>query len=169
MQRNIVCSLTKTIFPTILKCKNKILFHKSILLFFYYYWSSLCFPLVWNDITKVSVWAWHSQSWPVLNYLFVHPKNTFVESKQQMGRARSLSCSFIWDIAMGQSQPCPTRVASSGGLQPPSPRTVPTLHLVEPSQRFCYYHQHFPFSFPERVVNYSPPYSPSLFKRPDRR
>ncbi|MEQ2220755.1 hypothetical protein ILYODFUR_008672 [Ilyodon furcidens] len=69
---------------------------------------------------------------------------------------------------MGQSQTCPTGVSSSGA-RPPSPRIVTPLQVIEPPQRFFYYHPYFPFSFPDRTVSYSPPYSPSLFKRPDRR
>lgn len=67
---------------------------------------------------------------------------------------------------MGQSQTRPTEVTPVW-VKPPSPRMVCALHLAEPSQRFCCHYQHF--SHPERAMSYSPPYSPSLFKRPDRR
>nr|XP_019941413.1 PREDICTED: TSC22 domain family protein 1-like isoform X2 [Paralichthys olivaceus] len=67
---------------------------------------------------------------------------------------------------MGHSQ---TRLAHVASVEPrlPSPRTVCTLRLAEPHHRFCCHHQHF--SYPERAISYSPPYSPSLFKRLDRR
>ncbi|XP_069550609.1 TSC22 domain family protein 3 isoform X2 [Brachyistius frenatus] len=68
---------------------------------------------------------------------------------------------------MGQSQTHPAAVAPLGP-RPPSPRTLCALRLAEPSPRFCCHYQHF--SYPERAtMSYSPPYSPSLFKRPDRR
>ncbi|XP_051810526.1 TSC22 domain family protein 3 isoform X2 [Acanthochromis polyacanthus] len=67
---------------------------------------------------------------------------------------------------MGQSQTRPAEVAPLGA-QPPSPRTVCALRLAEPSQRYCCHYQHF--TYPQRAMSYSPPYSPSLFKRPDRR
>uniref|UniRef100_A0AAQ5ZH52 TSC22 domain family protein 3 n=1 Tax=Amphiprion ocellaris TaxID=80972 RepID=A0AAQ5ZH52_AMPOC len=67
---------------------------------------------------------------------------------------------------MGQSRTRPAEVAPLGA-RPPSPRTVCALRLAEPSQRYCCHYQHF--TYPERAMSYSPPYSPSLFKRPDRR
>ncbi|XP_030596039.1 TSC22 domain family protein 3 isoform X2 [Archocentrus centrarchus] len=67
---------------------------------------------------------------------------------------------------MGQSKTRPAEVAPLGA-RPPSPRSVCAFRLAEPSQRFCCHYQHF--NFPERAMSYSPPYSPSLFKRPDRR
>ncbi|CAG5990472.1 unnamed protein product [Menidia menidia] len=67
---------------------------------------------------------------------------------------------------MGQSQTRPTQGVPFGAM-PPSPRTVCAFRIAEPCQRFCCHHPHF--SFPERAMSYSPPYSPSLFKRPDRR
>lgn len=70
------------------------------------------------------------------------------------------------EAEMGQSQTCPAGVTHVGAV-PPSPRTVCALRLAEPPQRFCCHHQHF--IYPERAMSYSPPYSPSLFKRPDRR
>ncbi|XP_030252373.1 TSC22 domain family protein 3 isoform X2 [Sparus aurata] len=76
------------------------------------------------------------------------------------------SCLFIRDARMGQSQTRPAEVPHFG-VMPPSPRTVCALRLAEPPHRFCCHYQHF--SFPERAMSYSPPYSPSLFKRPDRR
>ncbi|XP_077465367.1 TSC22 domain family protein 3 isoform X2 [Stigmatopora argus] len=41
------------------------------------------------------------------------------------------------------------------------------LHHADPPQRFACHFQHF--GYHDRPFNYSPPYSPSLFKRPDRR
>ena len=76
------------------------------------------------------------------------------------------SCLFIREARMGQSQARPAEVPHFG-VMPPSPRTVCALRLAEPPHRFCCHYQHF--SFPERAMSYSPPYSPSLFKRPERR
>lgn len=70
------------------------------------------------------------------------------------------------EAKMGQSQTRPSEVAPTWA-KPPSPRMVCSLRLAEPSQRFCCHYQHF--NYPERAMSYSPPYSPSLFKRPDRR
>ncbi|XP_074530697.1 uncharacterized protein LOC141793747 isoform X1 [Halichoeres trimaculatus] len=67
---------------------------------------------------------------------------------------------------MGQSHTRPTQVTPVGTM-PPSPRTLCALRLAEPSPRYCCHYQHF--SYPERAMSYSPPYSPSVFKRPDRR
>lgn len=89
--------------------------------------------------------------------------NGRIESKQSKGSCL-LNNPFIWK--MGQSQTRPTGVAPAGAM-PPSPRTVCALRLAEPPHRFCCHYQHF--SYPERAMSYSPPYSPSLFKRPDRR
>ncbi|KAK5896990.1 hypothetical protein CesoFtcFv8_010097 [Champsocephalus esox] len=67
---------------------------------------------------------------------------------------------------MGHSQSRPSACVPIGAL-PPSPRTVCALRLAEPPHRFCCHYQHF--SYPERAMSYSPPYSPGLFKKPDRR
>ncbi|XP_065814490.1 TSC22 domain family protein 3 isoform X2 [Labrus bergylta] len=67
---------------------------------------------------------------------------------------------------MGQTHTRPAQFPPVGTM-PPSPRTLCALRLAEPPPRFCCHHQHF--SYPERVMSYSPPYSPGLFKRPDRR
>ncbi|KAI9526732.1 hypothetical protein NQZ68_036525 [Dissostichus eleginoides] len=67
---------------------------------------------------------------------------------------------------MGHSQSRPSAFVPIGAL-PPSPRTVCALRLAEPPHRFCCHYQHF--SYPERAMSYSPPYSPGLFKKPDRR
>ncbi|XP_034399965.1 TSC22 domain family protein 3 isoform X5 [Cyclopterus lumpus] len=67
---------------------------------------------------------------------------------------------------MGHTQTRPAEVAPFGAT-PPCPRTLCALRLAEPAHRFCCHYQHF--SYPERAMSYSPPYSPSLFKRPDRR
>ncbi|XP_067373900.1 TSC22 domain family protein 3 isoform X2 [Channa argus] len=67
---------------------------------------------------------------------------------------------------MGHSHTRLTEVAPLGA-RPPSPRAVCAHRLAEPSQRTCCHYHHL--SYPERVMSYSPPYSPSLFKRPDRR
>ncbi|CAB1449551.1 unnamed protein product [Pleuronectes platessa] len=70
------------------------------------------------------------------------------------------------EAKMGHSQ---TRLAHVASVEPrlPSPRTVCAHRLAEPHHRICCHHQHF--SFPERAISYSPPYSPNLFKRLDRR
>ncbi|XP_034738898.1 TSC22 domain family protein 3 isoform X1 [Etheostoma cragini] len=94
--------------------------------------------------------------------------NTVVENKQQQNREQTVKGLLLceWplhlDAKMGHSQARPTV-----GAMPPSPRTVCALRLAEPSHRFCCHYQHF--SYPERAMSYSPPYSPSLFKRPERR
>nr|XP_020445751.1 TSC22 domain family protein 1-like isoform X2 [Monopterus albus] len=67
---------------------------------------------------------------------------------------------------MGQSQ-IRSHEVPPVWAKPPSPRALCALRLAEPSQRFCCHHQHY--GYPERAMSYSPPYSPSLFKRPDRR
>lgn len=98
--------------------------------------------------------------------------NTVVESKQQPSGERTvkgplpLEHSLHLEAEMGQSQRRPAEIPLAGAM-PPSPRTVCALRLAEYPHRFCCHHQHF--SYPERSMSYSPPYSPSLFKRPDRR
>lgn len=76
------------------------------------------------------------------------------------------SCLLHLEGKMGQSHTRPTEVPPFGAM-PPSPRTVCAFRLAEPPHRFCCHYQHF--NYPERAMSYSPPYSPSLFKRPDRR
>ncbi|XP_049591698.1 TSC22 domain family protein 3 isoform X2 [Syngnathus scovelli] len=49
----------------------------------------------------------------------------------------------------------------------PQRSSVCGLHLAEPPHRFGCHLQHF--AYHDRPFSYSPPYSPSLFKRPDRR
>lgn len=99
-------------------------------------------------------------------------ENAVVENKQQQSSERTvkgllpLEQSLHSEAKMGQSQTRPTEVPPVGAL-PPSPRTVCALRLAEPPHRYCCHYQHF--SYPERAMSYSPPYSPSLFKRPDRR
>lgn len=96
--------------------------------------------------------------------------NTVVESKQQQSERSKgycpLNISLHLEAEMGQSHRRPVEIPPAGAL-PPSPRTVCALRLAEQPHRFCCHHQHF--SYPERAMSYSPPYSPSLFKRPDRR
>lgn len=107
----------------------------------------------------------------LLNCLFVPWGNSCrvqTPTEQCENGQEPLTALTVTNTTMGQSQTCPTGVASSGA-RPPSPRIVTPLQVIEPPQRFFYYHPHFPFSFPDRTVSYSPPYSPSLFKRPDRR
>ncbi|XP_039668876.1 TSC22 domain family protein 3 isoform X1 [Perca fluviatilis] len=93
-------------------------------------------------------------------------EKTVVENKQQQNREQTvkgpLALEPHLEAKMGHSQTRPTV-----GAMPPSPRTVCALRLAEPSHRFCCHYQHF--SYPERAMSYSPPYSPSLFKRPERR
>lgn len=88
---------------------------------------------------------------------------TVVESEQQLSK-RCLHS----ETNMGQWQTRPTPVLPAGAL-PQSPRTVCAFRLGEPPHRFCCPYQYQHFSYPERTMSYSPPYSPSLFKRPDRR
>lgn len=137
--------------------------------------SDHCFPLDWRHITQVTVWAWHSTVMAAhpevslaLSYLFVL---WVVEGRNNI-RASSKEAPVSWtapsflEVKMGQSHTRPAAFAPLGA-RPPSPRTVCALRLAEPPQRFCCHYQHF--SYPERTMSYSPPYSPSLFKRPDRR
>lgn len=70
------------------------------------------------------------------------------------------------EARMGQPRSRPAEVAPAGA-KPPSPRTVCARRLAEAPQRPCCHYQ--PFRPPDRAMSYSPPYSPSLFKRPDRR
>ncbi|TNN81922.1 hypothetical protein EYF80_007830 [Liparis tanakae] len=70
------------------------------------------------------------------------------------------------EAKMGHTQTRPAEVALFGAT-PPCPRTLCALRLAEPAHGFCCHYRHF--SYPERAMSYSPPYSPSLFKRPDRR
>lgn len=107
-----------------------------------------------------------------LNCLFVlggtqllRTNNSRALSKQSKG-SLPLERPLHSEAKMGHSHTRPTEVAPVGAL-PPSPRTVCALRLAEPPHRFCCHYQHF--SYPERAMSYSPPYSPSLFKRPDRR
>lgn len=99
-------------------------------------------------------------------------RTQIVEHKQQRNSGPALKGLLLGeqplhsDAAMGQSQARLPGVAAVGA-RPPSPRTVCALRLAEPPHRFCCHYQHF--SYPERAMSYSPPYSPSLFKRPDRR
>ncbi|XP_051922702.1 TSC22 domain family protein 3 isoform X2 [Hippocampus zosterae] len=65
------------------------------------------------------------------------------------------------EATMGQRQ---TRL-SDANL--PQRSSVCALHLAEPSHRFGCHLQHF--CYHDRPFSSSPPYSPSLFKRPDRR
>lgn len=137
-----------------------------------------CAPLDWRHIIRVPVRAWHSQLWlPIQRYLqrsivSLCCENTVVENKQQQGteqtvkRLLPLKQPLHLEAKMGHSHTRPTEVAPFGAM-PPDPRTVCARRLAEPSPRLCCHHQHF--SYPERAMSYSPPYSPSLFKRPDRR
>lgn len=130
-------------------------------------------------LTAVSGWAWHSQlSLHIPKYCLasIVPlccENTVVENKQQQNSEQwtvqgsvPFGQSLHLEVEMGQSQTCPAGVAQLRAM-PPSPRTVCAFRLAEPPQRLCCHHQHF--IYPERPMSYSPPYSPSLFKRPDRR
>ncbi|KAE8285870.1 hypothetical protein D5F01_LYC15539 [Larimichthys crocea] len=99
-------------------------------------------------------------------------ENTVVENKQQQSSEKTvkgllpLEQPLHLEAKMGQSQMRPTEIPPIGAM-PPSPRTICAIRLAEPPHRFCCHYQHF--SYPERAMSYSPPYSPSLFKRPDRR
>ncbi|XP_034038176.1 TSC22 domain family protein 3 isoform X2 [Thalassophryne amazonica] len=70
------------------------------------------------------------------------------------------------EAKMGQRQTRPAKVVRSGSKLP-SPRTLCAFHLAESAQRSCCHYHHF--NYPERAMGYSPPYSPSLFMRPERR
>lgn len=87
-------------------------------------------------------------------------------SEQTVRRLLPLEQPLHLEAKMGHTQTRPTEVAPVGAM-PPSPRTLCALRLAEPPHRFCCHYQHF--SYPERAMSYLPPYSPSLFKRPDRR
>lgn len=106
---------------------------------------------------------------PVLNCPFVlwehswEKRSSITKRKQSKGLIALELCLHL-EPTMGQSQRHPTEVIHTGAM-PPSPRTVCTLHLDEPSHRFlCPYHH---FSYLGRAMN--SPYSPGLFKTPDRR
>ncbi|KAK9518151.1 hypothetical protein VZT92_023466 [Zoarces viviparus] len=93
-------------------------------------------------------------------------KNGYRTASKQSDDSCLLSSPFVLEAKMGHTQTRPTEVAPVGAM-PPSPRTLCALRLAEPPHRFCCHYQHF--SYPERAMSYLPPYSPSLFKRPDRR
>lgn len=136
-------------------------------------------PLDCRDIIQVSAWAWHTQLWLYirkycqLSIVSLCSEDTVVENKQQQRSEQwavqglvHLEQPLHSDARMGQSHRCPAELAQHRA-RPPSPRTLCALRLAEPPQRFCCHYQHF--SYPERSMSYSPPYSPSLFKRPERR
>lgn len=66
---------------------------------------------------------------------------------------------------MGQRQ---VRYIEAAPVNLPSARTLCAHRLEHPGHRFCCQYQHYQ-AYPERVLNYSPPFSPSLFKRPSER
>lgn len=137
-----------------------------------------CVPQHWRFVRQVPVWAWPLQLWlqiqqyhqcPIVSLCF---ENAVVTSKQWQNSEQTVKAllpleqHLHLEAKMGQSQTRPTQVPTVQAM-PPCPRMVCTLRLGEPPQRFCCPYQHF--SYPERTMSYSPPYSPSLFKRPDRR
>uniref|UniRef100_A0AAV2MKI6 Uncharacterized protein n=1 Tax=Knipowitschia caucasica TaxID=637954 RepID=A0AAV2MKI6_KNICA len=70
-------------------------------------------------------------------------------------------------VKMGQRQ---ARYQEAPQVNFGSPRTSLCPHYLEqPGPRLCCHYQHYPQVYPERVLSYSPPYSPSLFKRPPER
>lgn len=72
------------------------------------------------------------------------------------------------EAAMGHAHTRPTEVPPAG-ITPPSPRTVCALRLAQPPHRSCCPHQHL--IHPEASLTFPPPcyYSPSVFRRLDRR
>ncbi|KAM8909213.1 TSC22 domain family protein 3 isoform 1-T1 [Spinachia spinachia] len=96
-------------------------------------------------------------------------ENTLVENKNSSGGASKQSRRVLalhLEAEMGHTQTRPAQFVPFGAT-PPSPRTLCALRLAEPAHRFCCHYQHF--NYPERAMSHSPPYSPSLFRRPDRR
>lgn len=132
----------------------------------------LCSSGLETHLTSVSLsmalilMAAHPEVLPELNCLFVLWEHSCSKQTTAEQELLPLEQSLHLEAKMGQSHTRPTEVAPIGA-KPPSPRTLCALRLAEPSQRYCCHYQHF--AYPERPMSYSPPYSPSLFKRPDRR
>lgn len=114
----------------------------------------------------LALMAAFAEDLPELNCLFVLWEHSCSKQTTAAQELLPLDQTLHLKAKMGQSHTRPTEVVTIGH-RPPSPRTLCALRLAEPSQRYCCHYQHF--TYPERPVNYSPPYSPSLFKRPDRR
>lgn len=146
-----------------------------------FHWNSWAIVFLWIGDTSYkcqSERGTHTQLWLHIqrccqsSIVSLCHESTVVENKQQQSsewavkRLLPLEQPLHSEAKMGQSHTCPAKVAPLVA-RPPSPRTVCALRLAEPSPRFCCHYQHF--SYPERPMSYSPPYSPSLFKRPDRR